>query len=99
MAVPVAIKAERHVTRALMDAGAIAPGSAQALDNLSFVRRRALGRLVSDGIVREAALGRYWLDLAAHEKWRAARLNRMLWVMMFMGVLLAILIVLGIIRK
>lgn len=98
MAVPVTAKAARRITRELMASGADGPATAQPLDRLSFARRRALERLLRAGVVRDAGGGRYWLDGATYEQWHAARINRVLWVLMFMGVLFAVLIVLRIIR-
>jgi len=94
MAVPVSAKAEHRVTRELIAAGADGPMTAQPLDGLSFARGRALHRLVRAGVVREAQGGRYWLDGAAYERWRAARVQRVMWVLVMMGVLFVVLIVL-----
>ena len=93
-----AAHAERRITRTLLAEGADGPATAQPLD-VSFVRRRALRRLVGAGVVREAEPGRYWLDGAAYEAWRAARLSRVLWMLMVVGVLLAVGIVIGLIQQ
>jgi len=98
MVVHAAAHAERRITRALLAEGADRPATAQPLD-VSFVRRRALRRLVHSGVVREAEPGRYWLDGAAYDAWRAARLSRVLWMLLVVGVLLAVGIVLGMIRQ
>jgi hypothetical protein len=98
MAVPVAAKAARHITRTLIAEGADRPATAQPLD-VSFARKRALQRLVRNGVVRETEPGRYWLDGAAYDAWRAARLNRVLWMLMVVGVMLVVGIVLGMVRK
>ena len=99
MAVPAAAKAVRRITRGLVAAGADGPMTAQPLDGLAFAGRRALARLLRAGVVRDAGGGRYWLDGAAYERWHAARLNRVLWVLMVMGVLFAVLVVLGIVTR
>ncbi|HET7229512.1 MAG TPA: hypothetical protein VFJ16_05885 [Longimicrobium sp.] len=99
MAVPAAAKAARKITRGLMAAGADRPATAQPLDGLSFVRGRALRRLLRAGVVREAEGGRYWLDGAAYEAWHARRMHRAMWMLLFMGVLFAVLVVLGIVTK
>jgi hypothetical protein len=98
MVVHAAAHAERRITRALLAEGADGPATAQPLE-VSFVRRRALKRLVRHGVVREAEPGRYWLDGAAYDAWRAARLSRVLWMLMVVGVLLAVGIVLGMIGQ
>ena len=99
MAVPVAAKAARSVTRALLASGADRPETAQPLDALSFPRRRALERLLRAGVVREADGGRYWLDGAAYERWRAARLGRVMWVLLVVAAAMVALAVLGIFRQ
>jgi hypothetical protein len=99
MAVPVAVKAARNVTRALLAAGADRPETAQRLEGLSFPRRRALQRLVRDGVVREAGDGRYWLDGAAFDRWRATRLQRVMWVLLVVAAAMVALAVLEIVRQ
>jgi hypothetical protein len=99
MAVPVSVKAARSVTRALLAAGADRPETAQPLDGLSLPRRRALQRLLRDGVVRQAGDGRYWLDGAAFERWRAARLQRVMWVLLVVAAAMVALAVLGIFRR
>jgi hypothetical protein len=97
MAVPVAAKAARSVTRALLAAGADRPETAQPLEDLSFPRRRALQRLLRQGVVREAG-GRYWLDGAAYARWSAARLRRVLSILLVVAVAMVALAVLGFFR-
>jgi hypothetical protein len=98
MVVHAAAHAERRITRALLAEGADGPATAQPLE-VSFVRRRALKRLVRHGVVHEAEPGRYWIDSAAYESWRAARLNRVLWMLMIVGVAMVVLAVLGFFRR
>jgi len=97
MAVPVAVKLERSLTRRLIEENASAPERAIAMD-LGFPRRRALGRLLRAGVIREAQPGIYWLDPAAYADYRIVRRNRMRWVILFLSVLVAVLMVLGIVR-
>jgi hypothetical protein len=72
--------------------GAISPETAQPLDDLSANDRRRLDRLVSQGIVREAAPGRYYHDLAGE---RARRQEKMPWLIALVIVLAIIAIALG----
>jgi hypothetical protein len=99
MAVPVAVKAARSVTRALLAAGADRPETARPLEGLSFPRRRALQRLLRESVVHEAGEGRYWLDGAAFERWRATRLQRVMWVLLVVAAAMVALAVLGIFRS
>jgi hypothetical protein len=98
MAVPVAVKAERGITRGLISAEAFGPERAQRLDDLSFPRRRALERLLRQGVVREVEPGIYWLDPAAYAYQRAVRRNRIRWIMLLMIALVTVLVMLGIVR-
>ena len=98
MAVPVAAKAARSVTRSLLAAGADRCETAQPLGDLSLPRRRALQRLLRQGVVREAG-GRYWLDGAAYERWRAARLQRVMWILLLVAAAMVALAILGIFRR
>jgi len=97
MAVPVSAEAAGMITRELMSSGADGPMTARPLDRLSFARQRALRRLLRAGVVREAQGGRYWLDIATYEAWRARRMQRGMWVLLLMGVLFAVLVVLRIV--
>ncbi|HEU4561595.1 MAG TPA: hypothetical protein VFS20_27465 [Longimicrobium sp.] len=71
--------------------------TAQPLDGLSLPRRRALQRLLRQGVVREAD-GRYWPDGAAYAHWSAARLRRVLWILLVVAVAMVVLTVLGFFR-
>lgn len=72
--------------------GAISPDTAQPLDDLKPSDRRRLDLLVRQGVVREAAPGRYYHDLAAE---RARMRRKMPLLIALVIVLAAIAIALG----
>jgi len=97
MAVPPILHAEHRVIRGLRDAGATGPGSARPVSATRPLDGRALDRLVSVGVVREAGTGRYYLDADAYRAFRARRLNRTLIAMGGALFVLAVLALAGII--
>jgi hypothetical protein len=81
MAVPPIIHAEHRVVRGLREAGATAPGAAQAVSAARPIDGRALDRLLGAGAVREQGAGRYYLDDDAYRAYRGERRRRALIVM------------------
>ena len=72
--------------------GAISPDTAQPLDDLSPNDRRRLNLLISQGVVREAAPGRYYHDVEGER----ARMRRKLpWLLAMVVILAIIAIALG----
>jgi hypothetical protein len=92
MAVPPIIHAEHRVARGLRDAGATGPESAAPVPATHPLDGRALERLVSAGVVREAGAGRYWLVAGTYGAYRRERRKRALIVL---GVGLFVVLVLA----
>jgi hypothetical protein len=70
--------AERRLTDRLLRANAVWPGSGQPLEGLRAAERRALPRLVADGVIREERAGRYYVDAPAYAAHMARRRKRAL---------------------
>lgn len=82
----------RRPANMLRRRGAISPETAQPLDDLKASDRARLDRLIAAGVVREAAPGRYYHDVAAErEKMRA----RMPWLLGLIVILLIVAVALG----
>lgn len=97
--VPVPVIAARRITNQLIAAGALAPERAQPIDVPFPGRRLAIDRLLHAGVLNEAGSERYWIDALALERWHAARLRRVLAVMLVLGLLFALLALGGIFRR
>ena len=78
MPVPYRAIAERRVTERLLQANAVWPGSGQTLEHLRPGHRRALQRLVADGVIREEGDGRYYLYAPAYAARLAGRRTRVI---------------------
>jgi hypothetical protein len=91
-AAPYGAIAERRLIERLLKADAVGAGSAQSLENLRAIEERRLRRLISVGVVREAAAGRYYLYAPALAAHMANRRVRVL-VFMFIVVMLALAMV------
>jgi hypothetical protein len=86
------IVAARRPANMLRRRGAISPETAQPLDDLSAGDRRRLDRLIASGVVREAAPGLYYHDVAAEQ----ARMRaKMPWLIGLAVILLLVAIALG----
>jgi len=82
----------RRPANMLRRRGAISPETAQPLDDLKPGDRRRLDRLIATGVVREAAPGRYYHDLAGEQ----ARMRRkMPWLLGLVVILAIVAIALG----
>jgi membrane protein required for beta-lactamase induction len=68
--------AERRLTDRLLLLNAVWPGSGQPLEDLHSSQRRALTRLVADGVIREEGAGRFYLDAPAYAAHMASRRKR-----------------------
>jgi hypothetical protein len=84
MAVPQIVRAEHHVVRRLRAAGALSPDTAQPVGEVTLLELRGLARLIQARAVREFE-GRVYLDEAAYDAFRAARIRRA--VLVLAGVL------------
>jgi hypothetical protein len=86
--------AERRVSDRLLQSNAVWPGSGQPLENLRWIERRALQRLLKSGVIREESAGRYYLYAPAYAARMSGRRQRLLIVMLFViaaGLLAALL--------
>ena len=63
----------RKTLKLFQAAGALAPESAQPLAALGVRRSPALRILKRHGVLVDVGDGRYYLDTAAHERWRRRR--------------------------
>ena len=77
----------RRPANMLRRRGAITPETAQPLDDLKAGDRRRLDRLIATGVVREAAPGLYYHDVAADR----ARVRAKMPLMIGLVVILAII--------
>jgi hypothetical protein len=75
-AVPYRAIAERRLTNRLLQMNAVWPGSGQPLDDLRFIERRALQRLVASDVIRDEGAGRYYLYAPAYAARNASRRQR-----------------------
>ena len=82
----------RRPANMLRRRGAITAETAQPLDDLKERDRQRLDRLIAAGVVREAAPGRYYYDLAAE---RARVRRKMPWLVALMVILAIVAIALG----
>lgn len=82
----------RRPANMLRRRGAVSPETAQPLDALSTGDRRRLDRLIASGVVREAAPGLYYHDVAAEQ----ARMRaKMPWLIGLAVILVLVAIALG----
>jgi hypothetical protein len=88
--VPYGLIAERRLIERLLKADAVGAGAAQPLENLRWTEDRRLRRLISVGVVREAAAGRYYLDAPALAARMANRRKRLLVVMLLVAIALMV---------
>jgi hypothetical protein len=89
-AVAIVLIKERHIAEAFERAGATTPGRAVAPDDVrAATEGSGWRRLRERDIVRSAAGGRYYLDVA---RWQADRRRRQIRVLILIGVLLALAI-------
>jgi hypothetical protein len=51
-----------NLAGSFLDAGAVSPAAAKRFHPRSMFEEAAFARLLNDGIIRQAAPGRYWLD-------------------------------------
>ena len=70
------LQAEKRITQALRDAGAVSPDTAITLAPGRLIQRGALRRLVRRSAVVEVGEGRYWLDDPAYQEMRNTRSSR-----------------------
>lgn len=82
----------RRPANMLRRRGAISPETAQPLDDLKPSDRQRLERLIAAGVVREAAPGRYYHDLAGE---RARMRRKMPWLLGLVVILAIVAIALG----
>ena len=82
----------RRPANMLRRRGAISPETAQPLDDLNPRDRQRLERLIASGVVREAAPGTYYHDLAG-ERERVRR--KMPWMVALIVILAIVAIALG----
>ena len=82
----------RRPANMLRRRGAISPETAQPLDDLKAGDRARLDRLIAEGVVREAAPGRYYHDLAGE---RARMRTKMPWLLGLVVILLIVAVALG----
>ena len=81
----------RRPINLLRKRGAVSPETAQPIDDLSASDRRRFEQWKAQGIIREAAPGRYYYDHAAE---RARARKRMPWLIGLIVVLLVVMLVL-----
>ena len=77
----------RRVTSHLMSNNAVSPETAVGFVPDRRLQQRMLARLVRRGVVIETAPDRYYLDVAAYDRWRRGLRRRV--ALVFGGVLLA----------
>ena len=82
----------RRPAHMLRKRGAITPETAQSLDDLKPRDRARLDRLMAQGIVREAAPGRYYHDISAE---RARMKQRAPWLIAVAVALVVLAVVLS----
>lgn len=82
----------RRPANMLRRRGATSPETAQPLDDLAPRDRQRLDRLLAAGVVREAAPGRYYHDLAGE---RARMRRKMPWLVGLIVILAIVAIALG----
>lgn len=66
MPYPVHAAARKRVVRRLEAEGAVSPGTARPLPDLSRIERGRLARMLELRVIHEAAPGTYWLDVASY---------------------------------
>ncbi|WGM45707.1 Succinyl-diaminopimelate desuccinylase [Brevundimonas sp. NIBR10] len=84
------LQAEKRITQALRDAGAVSPDTAIALAPGRLIQRGALRRLVRRSAVVEAGEGRYWLDDPAYQEMRNTRSSRAILLLFGLAAVLVI---------
>src|SRR5450830_144117 len=93
--VPARAIAERRLIERLMRARAFTTDSSEPLTDLRWVEDRGLKRLLHNGVIREHAPGRYYLDGAALADRYASRRLRLLIVVAVLVLLMTALTLLG----
>jgi hypothetical protein len=89
--------AERRLLRRLHEMGATSAARAQAVEGLSGLEKRRLGRLLRAGALREPEPGKYYVDAAGLESYLNTRRIRAAFIIT--GVIVVLAVLWGVVRR
>jgi len=89
-AAAIAARARREVENLFFDNDAFSPDRAVAFEPRMHIQQRYLDQLMAEGVVLEAAPGRYWLEL---NNYRQMRRDRFVWTMRILAIAVVVVIV------
>lgn len=89
-AVAILIRKERDIVEQFLSAGATSDATARSLGELHLDHNIALRRLQRRAVIRETALGAYYLD---EPSWRAMKSSRRTVVVVLLAVIVALLVI------
>jgi hypothetical protein len=86
------IAKQNQYLRRFQEAGAVSPETARSLEQVGCRDSRMFQRLVRREVIRQAATGKYYLDVEAAQVFRKARRERALNALLIVLVLAVVLI-------
>lgn len=81
---------ERRIVETLRELGAVNPLNSVQMFEIGDVSERRFHRLVEAGVIREVGRGRYFLDEPSLTNYRETRRTRMITLLIFWSVLIAL---------